>query len=140
MNAFLLIKKLIFFLMLMSLPCVTSAQGEIASNWWDNNMLIAKGHGFPPSNVTTLQSARMFSRRAAIIDGYRNLSEQTRAINITAETTIESQIISSDIVKSKVEAVIRGAKILSEEYLAEGVKITLLADKITYGRLKSYII
>lgn len=31
-------------------------------------------------------------------------------------------------------------KILSEEYLPEGVKLTLLADKITYTRLKSYII
>ena len=31
-------------------------------------------------------------------------------------------------------------KILSEEYLQEGVKITLLADKITYAKLKSYII
>ena len=31
-------------------------------------------------------------------------------------------------------------KILLEEYLPEGVKITLLADKITYGKLKSYII
>lgn len=31
-------------------------------------------------------------------------------------------------------------KILSEEYLPEGVKITLLADKITYAKLKSYII
>jgi len=31
-------------------------------------------------------------------------------------------------------------KILSEEYLPEGVKMTLLADKITYAKLKSYII
>ena len=31
-------------------------------------------------------------------------------------------------------------KILSEEYVAEGVKITLLADKITYAKLKTYII
>ncbi|MCR4719904.1 MAG: GTPase HflX [Firmicutes bacterium] len=31
-------------------------------------------------------------------------------------------------------------RILSEDYLPEGVKITLLADKITYAKLKSYII
>lgn len=31
-------------------------------------------------------------------------------------------------------------KILSEEYLGEGIKITLLADKIAYGKLKPYII
>ncbi len=31
-------------------------------------------------------------------------------------------------------------KILSEEYLPEGVKMTLLADKITYAKLKNYII
>ena len=31
-------------------------------------------------------------------------------------------------------------KILAEEYLPEGVKLTLLADKITYAKLKSYII
>ncbi len=31
-------------------------------------------------------------------------------------------------------------KILSEEYLAEGVRIKLLADKITYAKLRNYII
>lgn len=34
----------------------------------------------------------------------------------------------------------KNQKILSEEYLADGVKMTLLADKITYGKLKTYII
>lgn len=34
----------------------------------------------------------------------------------------------------------KNQKILFEEYLPEGVKITLLADKITYAKLKSYII
>lgn len=31
-------------------------------------------------------------------------------------------------------------KILSEEYLAEGTKLTLLADKITYAKLRGYMI
>ena len=34
----------------------------------------------------------------------------------------------------------KNQKILSEEYLAEGVKIHLLADKITYEKMKTYII
>lgn len=34
----------------------------------------------------------------------------------------------------------KNQKILSLEYLSEGVKLTLLADKITYAKLKTYII
>lgn len=108
---------IICVLICLCLPCAVSAQdNDLPENWWDNNTLIAKGYGSPPKHTKDSRRAKIMARRAAIMDGYRQLAEQTQGINITAETTVESQIVSGDIVKSKVDAVLKGATILSEEY------------------------
>lgn len=108
---------IICVLMCLCLPCAVSAQdNDLPENWWDNNTLIAKGYGSPPKNIKDTHRAKIMARRAAIMDGYRQLAEQTHGIHITAETTVESQIVSGDIVKSKIDAVLKGATILSEEY------------------------
>ena len=104
---------IVCFIICLCLPCATNAKDV---NWWDRNMLVVEGHGFPPINAGSLQSGRIFARRAAIADGYRTLAEQVQEIHITAETTIEAQILSGDIVESVVSAFISGAKILSEDY------------------------
>lgn len=89
-------------------------------------MLTAKGYGFPPKKADKKNYARILSRRAAIMDAYRNLAEQVREIHITAETTIESQILTGDIVESRLEAVIKGAEILSEEFSEDGSCVVTL--------------
>ena len=103
---------LLFFILM---PASSSAQ-EISVNWWNDNTVTAEGHGFPPSNAANIYEARNLSKRAAIADGYRALAEQIRGVYITAETTINDGIISGDIIATNVNAVIRGSKILSEEY------------------------
>lgn len=124
--------RIMFFLVLILLPCSSNAQEEFSSNWWTNDMVTAKGHGFPPINAGSLEQARNLSRRAAIADGYRALAEQVHGVHITAETTIKSQIISGDIVESKVSAVIRGAEILSEEFADDGSCVVVLGVPV-YG-------
>lgn len=108
---------LVGFVICLFLPSVSSAQDV---NWWDKNMLVVEGHGFPPINAGSIYQARNLSRRAAVADGYRALAEQVQEIRITAETTIKSQMLSGDIVTSEVSALIREAKILSEEFDAQG--------------------
>ena len=126
----------IFLLIIFSLVCLlpgsSEAQENLSSNWWDSNRIIAKGHGSPPINAATPYEARNLSRRAALLDGYRNLAGQVRGVHITAETTIESQILSGDIVNSRVEAVIRDAEILSEEFAEDG-SCTLVLSVPVFG-------
>ena len=100
---FLRIMLLMFFILM---PCSSSAQ-EV--NWWNDNVITAEGHGFPPSNAPNIYEARNLSKRAAIADGYRALAEQIRGVYITAETTINDGIISGDIIATNVNAVMRNA-------------------------------
>ena len=103
---------LLFFILM---PASSSAQ-EISVNWWNDNTVTAEGHGFPPSNAPNIYEARNLSKRAAIADGYRASAEKIRGVYITAETTINDKIISGDVISTDVNALIRGSKILSEEY------------------------
>lgn len=134
-NFFLRMTRLIYFIICLCLPCLSNAQ-ELSANWWNNNMIVVEGHGFPPSNADNIYSARSASRRAAIVDGYRMLAEQIKGVHIMAETTIHDGILSGDIIESKVEAMIRGAKVLSEDYDEYGGCTVRLGFPI-YGAEKS---
>lgn len=107
----------ICFLTGLFFSCASAnAQDELNGRWWDNNVMTAKGYGAPPKKIKEAQRARALARRAAIVDGYRQLAEQVHGVHITAETTVESLMLSGDIVRSSVDAVIKGATVLSEEY------------------------
>lgn len=136
MNIFLRTTRIICFLIFLCMPCLSNAQGEPPSNWWENNMVTAKGYGIAPKNASTLQQIRSSSRRAAVMDAYRALAEQVQGVHITAETTIKSQILSGDIVESKVSAIIRGAEVLSEEFGADGSCVVVVGIPI-YGGANS---
>lgn len=87
---------------------------------WTENKVTAIGTGVAPSNALNAAQARMLARRAAIVDGYRNLAETVKGVNIDGTTTIEMNMVASDTVTSKVTAFIQGARIVSERATADG--------------------
>lgn len=74
----------------------------------------AIGIGLPPANVQNMAQARALSRRAAIVDAYRNLGETIQGVQVNSETTMQQLAISSDVVNTRMSAMIRGARILRE--------------------------
>ena len=60
------------------------------------------------------------ARRAAIVDAQRNLAEQVNGVQVDAETTVENFVINSDIVKTKVSALIKGAIVVEEHAMPDG--------------------
>ena len=74
--------KKIFLLVcfILCLHCTANAQDNVVENWCDNNMLIAEGYGFPKENAENPRRAQILARRAAIMDGYRQLAEQAKEI------------------------------------------------------------
>lgn len=88
---------------------------------WNNNTIQVTGMGVAnPSMARTPAHAAMIARRAAIADGYRQLAEALNGVQVDAETTIEQMMLTSDIVKTRVSAVIKGAQIISEGELSGG--------------------
>ena len=55
--------------------------------------------------------ARATAVRAAKVDAMRNLLETVMAVTVTSETTVRGAAIENDLVKTKVEGMVKGARI-----------------------------
>ena len=60
------------------------------------------------------------ARRAAIVDAYRYLAEAIEGVQVDADTVMQDLVIQSDTVRTRVSALIRGAKIIEEHANADG--------------------
>lgn len=58
--------------------------------------------------------------RAATVDAYRLIAEEVNGVQIDADTTVENSIVTSDIIKTKVKGVIKGAKVVSRSVDGNG--------------------
>lgn len=106
-----------------------SAVDQVGDNGyinWDEGFVEAIGTGAPASMAKSPAQARLMARRAAIADSQRNLRESVEGVQVTAETTVENFQTINDTVKTKVSGMIRGAKIVKEQQLADGAcQVTL---------------
>ena len=78
----------------------------------------AIGIGLPPENMGA--RGNVLARRAAVVDAQRNLAEMIQGVQIDSETVMENLVITSDVVRSKVSAMVKGARIVDEGVNADG--------------------
>lgn len=96
-------------------PTTLPPQGE-----WAPITIRATGGGAPPRRADNPAQARLMAERAAKMDGYRNLLEQAYGVNISARTTVRNFTTQNDVIRSRVEAYIRGAKVVDTRLLDDG--------------------
>ena len=101
------------------LPSLSMMQRVEAAAQWNEGRITAEGFGTPPANAYGAK-ANIMARRAAIVDAQRNLAEQVNGVQVDAETTVENFVINSDIVKTKVSALIKGAVVVEEHAMPDG--------------------
>ncbi|MDY6269585.1 MAG: LPP20 family lipoprotein [Selenomonadaceae bacterium] len=87
---------------------------------WSDQKISVQGMGVAPANARTAAQARMLARRAAVVDGYRQIAEIVKGVNVSGETTVENMMVTNDIVKTKVSALVQGARVVSEEVTPDG--------------------
>ena len=105
-------------LLLTGINVEAAARGETD---WGRQVVTVTGYGVAPTGTRAAQ-ARILARRAAIVDAYRYLAEYVQGVNVDAETTVADAMTQSDVVKTKVNAIVKGAKIVpgSEKFTSDG--------------------
>ena len=108
---------------------------------WNNNVIRATGGGVAPANARNIAQARMMARRAAITDAYRQLAEYVGGVNVDSETTVSMAEVQSDVVKTRVQATVRGARIVDERQTGDGgYEVTVEVPMFGVSSLASAVI
>lgn len=104
--------------------------GVVASAYEESEMIQVDGFGSVPSGMP-LARGKLMARRAAIVDAQRNLLESIKGISVDSETTMENYIVTSDVVRTKVNGIVTGVRPISEEF-KDGVYHVVIAAPL-YG-------
>ena len=98
----------------------TSSQVKAETNW-HTNTIQAIGMGVTnPALARTPAHGVMLARQAAIADAYRHLAEAINGVQVDSETTVEQMMLTSDVVRTRVSAIVKSAVIVSEGELSGG--------------------
>ncbi len=93
---------------------------------WSQGTILAKGIGAPPEKLYGKPSARPMALRAATLDAYRNILEVVAGVRIDSTTVVIDYTVENDVIRTKVDGMIKGAQIIKKEYLSDGtVEITM---------------
>lgn len=84
----------------------------------DGGSVTAVGIALPPEGMGS--RAMPLARRGAVMDAQRNLSEIINGVQIDSDSTMQDLVVTSDTVRSKVSALVKGAHIIEEGANADG--------------------
>ena len=87
---------------------------------WTNQIITVIGEGIVPPDAVNYTQAKGLAVQAAKADAYRKLAELVNGVHVDGETTIEKMLTTTDVVKLRVSAMIKGAKIVNETFLSDG--------------------
>lgn len=108
----------LFGMILAVLMLLTTMKADAATDW-NAGVIRATGTGIPTTGARGAQ-ARILARRAAIADAYRQLLEMTQGVQVDAETTVEMMMVTSDVIRTKVSGLVKGAQIVEEKMTSDG--------------------
>jgi len=98
-----------------------ASSGEIN---WTQGIIYAKGYGTAKEGLSAPQK-RLLSRRAAVVDGQRNLLELTKGVRLTSMTKVVDQIVEGSTTATRIQGVIKGAVPVEENYQNDIYTVTL---------------
>ena len=76
----------------------------------------AVGEGIAPTNVVSHAQALALAKRAAIIDGYRQLTEKLYGVKITSKDTVRDAILRDSSITAQVAGLIKNASIVEHDF------------------------
>lgn len=101
---------------------------------WTTQAVTSTGIGainpkLPPS------AQRKNALRAAQLDAMRNMLETLNGVLLTSETTVENAMMSSDIIKTRVEGIVKNFRFTSKpRYMSDG-SVEIDMEMLLYGKV-----
>ena len=102
------------------------------------------GIGYGSTNnyeLYTPAQRRLMAIRASKLDAYRSLAEQIYGVKIDSNTTVSALVAKSDSFRARVNALVRGARVVSVTPMADGNYETVLevyVDKAFFKKQMVY--
>jgi hypothetical protein len=129
-------------LLCSGVPAVVQAAGEGAGHYtdmvtpngradWTTGMVTAKGIGIPPKNPASALQAKEMARTAAWAVALRNLLEAVKGVRVDSTTTVSNFVTTNDEVRTRVEGMVKGAKLVKEQEMPDGSFETTVEMKLT---------
>ncbi len=108
---------------------------------WSEQVVRAAGSGAPNPDAPNIAAARLGAERAAKTDALRNILETVKGVRIDSQTVVENAMTQNDQIRTQVQGLIRGAKVIKTRYFSDGaIEVTVeipLAGILTQTLLTS---
>ena len=101
-------------------PGAVTEGNDVSQIDYSTRKVSATGIGAVPANAANVGMARASAIRSAKLDALRNLVEAVQGVRLSSETTIRNNMVEDDVIRTKVEAMVRGARQVGEpKYLSD---------------------
>jgi hypothetical protein len=94
---------------------------------WTSGEIFATGIGAPPSRPLNAAQARAMTERAAFVVAIRNLLEIVKGVRVDSSSVVENFMVKSDVIKTRVDGIVRGARVVKTQYMSDGSVEVLVA-------------
>lgn len=81
----------------------------------------AVGKGLVPETAINTGQGKLLAKRAATVDGYRQLVEKIKGVYIDAYSRTSSGFVDYDVIRTKTQSWLRGVEIIDSEEIGHGV-------------------
>jgi hypothetical protein len=102
----------------------TTSAGKIN---WTVGEIYATGIGAPPAMPVNAAQARAMTERAAYVVALRNLLEVVKGVRVDSESVVENFMVKSDVIRTRVDGIVQGARIVKTQYMSDGSVEVLVA-------------
>jgi hypothetical protein len=93
---------------------------------WATQVISATGSGAPNPQAPNIAAARLGAERAAKADALRNILETIKGVRIDSQTLVVNAMTESDVIRTQVQGVVQGARVVNTRYLSDGaVEVTV---------------
>ncbi len=97
---------------------------------WTSGEIYATGIGAPPAMPANAAQARAMAERAAFVVALRNLLETVKGVRVDSESVVENFMVKSDVIRTRVDGIVKGARIIKTSYMSDGSVEVLVAMPI----------